>query len=78
MKTIKTTVYQRLKTSIFQKGLVHRFGQKCEILLTFRFGKIDPQKVFSGVLVRKQGLLDNIKMDLKRRQNWHFCKGDSP
>ena len=40
--------------------------------------KIQPEKVFSDVLVRKQAFLDNINMDLKRRQNWHFCKGDSP
>ena len=40
--------------------------------------KIKPEKVFGDVLVRKQAFLDNINMDLKRRQNWHFCKGDSP
>ena len=36
--------------------------------------KIHPEKSFGDVLVRKQALLDNINMDLKRRQNWHFCK----
>ena len=40
--------------------------------------KIHPEKVFGDVFVRKQAFLDNINMDLKRRQNWHFCKGDSP
>ena len=40
--------------------------------------KIHPEKVFRDLLVRKQAFLDNINMDLKRRQNWHFCKGDSP
>ena len=40
--------------------------------------KIQPEKVFGDVLVRKQAFLDNINMDLKRRQNWHVCKGDSP
>ena len=40
--------------------------------------KIHLEKVFGDVLVRKQAFLDNINMDLKRRQNWHFCKGDSP
>ena len=40
--------------------------------------KIHPKKVFGDVLVTKQAFLDNINMDLKRRQNWHFCKGDSP
>ena len=38
--------------------------------------KIHPEKVLGDVLVRKQAFLDNINMDLKRRQNWHFCKGD--
>ena len=37
LKTIKTTVYEKRKIRIFPKGLVHGFGQKFEILLTFRF-----------------------------------------
>ena len=37
--------------------------------------KIHPEKVFGDVLVRKQAFLDNINMDLKRKQNWHFAKG---
>ena len=37
--------------------------------------KIHPEKVFGDVLVRKQRFLDNINMDLKRRQNWHFTGG---
>ena len=40
--------------------------------------KIHPEKLFGDVLVRKQAFLDNINVDLKRRQNSHFCKGDSP
>ena len=40
--------------------------------------KIQPEIVFGVVFVRKQALLDNINMDLKRRQNWHYCKGDTP
>ena len=40
--------------------------------------KIHPEKVFGDVLVRKQAFLDNINMALKKRPNWHFCKGDSP
>ena len=31
--------------------------------------KIKPEKVFGDVLVRKEDFLDNINMDLKRRQN---------
>ena len=40
--------------------------------------KIHPEKVFGDVPLRKQAFVDNINTDLKRRQNWHFCKGDSP
>ena len=40
--------------------------------------KIKAEKVFGDVLVRKEDFLDNINMDLKRRQNWPFFKGDSP
>ena len=40
--------------------------------------KIKPKKVFGDVLVRKQAFLENVNMDLKGRQNRHFCKGDSP
>ena len=35
--------------------------------------KIQTEKVFGDDLVRKQAFLDNISMDLKRSQNWHFC-----
>ena len=42
----------------------------------FVLWKIHTEKVFGDVLVRKQAFLDNINMDLKRRQNWHFYKGD--
>ena len=49
-----------------------KFGQR------FVLCKIRPEKVFGDVLVRQQAFLDNINMDLKRRQNWHFCKGDGP
>ena len=70
--TTKTSVSKTHKIGIFAKGLVHGFGQKFEILLTFFV------KVFGDVPVRKQAFLDTINMDLKRRQNWHFCKGDGP
>ena len=40
--------------------------------------KIHPKKLFGNVLVRKQPFVDKINIDLKRRQNWHFYKGNSP
>ena len=36
--------------------------------------KINPEKVFGDVFVRKQAFLDNVNMDLKRRQNSPFAK----
>ena len=37
--------------------------------------KINPEKVFEEVLVRKQAFLDNINMDLKKRKIDIFAKG---
>ena len=39
----------------------------------FVLWEIHPEKVFGDVLLRKEAFLDHINMDLKRRQNWHFC-----
>ena len=44
----------------------------------FVLSEIHRKNVFGDVLLKKQAFLDNIKIDLKRRQNWHFGKGDSP
>ena len=40
----------------------------------FLLCKIHPENVFGDVLVRKQAFLDNINMDLKRRQIGIFGK----
>ena len=40
--------------------------------------KVHPENVFGDVVVRKKAFLDHIKMDLKGRQNWTLCKGDTP
>ena len=40
-----------------------------QFCLPFVLCKINPEKVFGDVLVSKQAFLDNINMDLKRRQN---------
>ena len=37
LKTIKTTVYEKRKITIFPKGLVHRFSQKFQISSTLFF-----------------------------------------
>ena len=44
LKTIKTTVYKNRKIRIFPKGLVHRFGQNCEISSTLVFMQNRPRK----------------------------------
>ena len=52
--------------------------KKFTIWLTLCLTLNTPKKVLGAVLVRKQTFLDDINMDLKRTQNWHFSKGDSP
>ena len=56
LKTIKTSVYQKRKIRIFSNGLVHGFVQKLKISLTFFLCKIDQEKVFGNVVVRKKFL----------------------
>ena len=63
----------------FCKGVSPWFWSKiCNFFKRFVLCRIHLENVFGDVLVRKQAFLDNINMDLKRRQNWYFCKGDSP
>ena len=64
---------------------VHGFGPWSKVLVeTLKccelsvLCKIHPEKVFGDVLVSKKAFLDNINMDLKTRQNWHFSEVDSP
>ena len=42
--TSETSVSKTHKIGIFAKGLVHGFGQKLEILWTFRFMQNTPRK----------------------------------
>ena len=68
--TTKTSVSKTHKIGIFPKGLVHGFDQKIGNFVNNSFyAKYTQRKVFAKVLVRKQALLDNTNMDLKRRQN---------
>ena len=60
---------------------MEKYGKICMVFVEnlkfcehFVLCKIKPEKVFGDVIVRKQAFLDNINMDLKRRQNWHFCR----
>ena len=73
--TTKTSVSNTHKIVIFSKEVSPWFWSK---IWNFVLCKIHVEKVFGDVLVRKQAFLDNMNLDLKRRQNWHFCKGDSP
>ena len=42
------------------------------------YAKYTQKKNLVTFLVKKQAFLDNLNLDVKRRQNWHFCTGDSP
>ena len=44
LKTIKTSVYQKRKITIFPNGLVHGFGQKFKISSTLIFMQNRPRK----------------------------------
>ena len=44
IKDYKTTVYEKRKIRIFPNGLVHHFGQKCEISSTVVFMQNRPRK----------------------------------
>ena len=61
----KNIGFKTHKIGIFRYGLVHGFGEKFEILITFLFIQNTPKKVFGDLLVRKQAFLDNKIMDLK-------------
>ena len=50
-------------------GIVHDLGQKVTFFHVFCLSKKALEKVFGDVLIRRQAFLDNINMDLKRRQN---------
>ena len=73
---MKTSLSKSHKIRIFPKGLVHGFGEKFKILLTFRFTQNTPKKkVFADVLVRKQAFQDNKNMDFKKHEIGIFPKG---
>ena len=49
---------------------MHGFDQKIGNFVNVSFfAKYAQRKVFAEVFVKKQAFLDNINMDLKRRQN---------
>ena len=69
-RTKKTSVSKTQKIGIFPKGLVHGFDQKIGTFVNVLFyAKYTLRKEFGDVLVRKQPLLNNINMNLKRRLN---------
>ena len=72
---MKTSITKSHKVRIFPKGLVHGFGEKFEILLTFCFIQNTPKKVFADVLVRKQAFLDNKNMLSKNAKFTFFQRG---
>ena len=77
-QTIKNTKLRQSRIAIFQKGLVHAFGQTYENFPSFYFGKISQQNVFDDILEMKKAFLDYKKPKLKKVKTWDFSKGVSP
>ena len=55
---MKIPLLKTHKIHIIPKGLVHGFGQKCEILLVKKLKILDREKVFADVLARKEAFKD--------------------
>ena len=55
--------------NFLQAGLCMVLVEYLKFCERFVLCKIQPEKVFGDVLVRKRAFLDNINMDLKKRQN---------
>ena len=69
--TMKTSISKTQRIPIFSKGLVHCFGQKFEILLTF----VKLRKSIFDFLFRKQAFLNSRNMGLKKGKLWFLLKG---
>ena len=59
------------KIAIFQKGLVHGFGQKLAI---FFKGNIGQENVIYDILERKNPFLGYKNKKFEKRENSHFSK----
>ena len=66
------------KIGVFQKGLVHGFGQKLVIFPDFYLGKIGQENVFYDILERRNAFRDYKNKKLKKSKNCDFSKGVSP
>ena len=71
---MKTSVSKTHKTGIFPKGLVHGFGEKFEILLTFRFMHNTPRKSIWLRSHFKTSLFRQYKHRFKTTQSCFFPK----
>ena len=70
--TLKTSVSKTHKIGIFPKGLVHGFGQKFEILLTFRFMQNTPRKSIWWRSRYKTSLSRQYKHGFKKKAKLAF------
>ena len=59
------------------RGILQKVALKNFVNNSF-YSKYTQRKAFAEVLATKQAFLDNINTGLKRRENWPFCKADSP
>ena len=75
---MKTSIQIGRKICIFPWELVHGFGQKLDICLTFLLGKMCRGKLFRDVLDIIIAFLDYKNINTNRSKNLHFFKGASP
>ena len=54
---------------MFEKGIVHDFGQKVEVFSSFLLSKIDREKVFADVLDKKKAFKDYKNNCVRKTQH---------
>ena len=73
---MKTLISKKVKFAFFQRGSMV-FVKNCNFSHYFLY-KLGGLNVFGDALGREIAFLDYKNIDLKKSQNLHFLKGDSP
>ena len=58
-------------------GLVHGFGQNCEMWPCFYFSQNKPKNVFDNILETRKAFQEYKNEKLKKLKNWDIFKGFS-
>ena len=74
----KTRSLKSRKMGVFPKGLVHGFGLKVSIFLSFCFRQKRPGKCVSRYSRKKKHLSTLKKQEVQEVENYNFSKGVSP